>query len=60
MRQGGEHDLWVAVLEEAEEGRFPVVCIELAEEPGISDEASVALAERRGVQEGGWLWRETD
>jgi hypothetical protein len=33
-RQGGEHDLWVAVLEEAEEGRFPVVCIELVEEPG--------------------------
>jgi hypothetical protein len=55
----GEHVLSVAVLEEAEEGRLPVVCI-LAEEPGVSDEASQALADRGGVQEGGWLRPETD
>jgi hypothetical protein len=46
--------------EEAEEGRLPVVCIELAEEPGVGDEASPALADGGGAPEGGGQRREAE
>jgi hypothetical protein len=39
IKHGDEHDALVAALEDAKGGRLPVVYIELAEEPGVSDES---------------------
>jgi hypothetical protein len=58
--QGRKEGTTSVLFEEAEEGRLPVVCIELAEEPGVGDEASPVLADRGGPQEGGWPRREAE
>jgi hypothetical protein len=47
-------------LEDAEEGRPPLVGEEAAEEPGVGDEASPVRADRGGAQQGGWLRREAE
>jgi hypothetical protein len=62
VQDGVEHDPppLVPPQEDAEEGRLPVVCIELAEEPGVGDEASPALADGGGAREGGGQRREAD
>lgn len=46
--------------EQAEEGRFPVVGAEAAEENGVGDEAASALADEFGAGEGGGLRREAE
>ena len=48
-----ENDTIDAVLEEAEEGRLPVVLAESALEPGVGDGASPALADGGGAWTGG-------
>lgn len=48
---GREHDLLPAALEEAEEGRLAVVCIEPAEELGVGEDASPPLADGGGAGE---------
>jgi hypothetical protein len=49
-----------AGLEDAEEGRLPLVGAEATEEPGVGDEASPVLADGVGAQEGGWPRREAE
>jgi hypothetical protein len=62
IKDGVEHDtfLFSPPQEDAEQGRLPVVCIELIKEPGVGDEASPALADGGGAQEGGGLRREPE
>ena len=59
-QDGGEHDAVIAVLEDAEEGWLPVVCVEATEESMVGDEASPALADGGGAGEGGRLRREAE
>jgi hypothetical protein len=58
VKDGDELDTLAAPGEEAEEGSFLVVCIELAVELGVSENAPPALANCGGARERGRLRRE--
>lgn len=47
-------------LENAEEGRLPVVCAEAPKESGVDEEVLPMLADGGGTREGGRLWREAE
>jgi hypothetical protein len=62
VKDGVEHDtfLFSPPQEDAEQGRLPVVCIELAVELGVGDDAPPLLAYGGCAREGGRLRRETE
>lgn len=59
-QDGGEHDAVIAALEDAEEGRLPVVGAEAGDEFGVDGDASPPLADGGGAGKGGGLRRETE
>jgi hypothetical protein len=59
-QRGHELDVAVLVGEEAEEGRRPVMGAEAAEEGGIGEDATPALADEGGAGEGGGERREAE
>ena len=60
VHDGGEDDIILAAVEEAEEGRLPVVEVEAAEELGVGGRAPPLLADRGGPDERGGLPRKTE
>jgi hypothetical protein len=60
VQDGGEHDILLAVLEDAEEGRLPVVGAKAGDELGVCGEAPPAPADGGGAREGGGLRREAE
>jgi hypothetical protein len=60
VEDGFEHHPVIAAQEDAEQRGLPVVGAEEAEELGVGDEASPALADGGGAQEGGRLRREAE
>ena len=58
---GDEHDPFAAAMEDAEEGRLPVVvAAEADDELGVCGEAPPPAAHRGNAWERGGLWREAD